>query len=267
MRDLEEDLFEKKVTPIGLKLIFEGKISENLEEERIYDFDIKAPRYAYSVLPRLDNLSVKENMPVIRLDGDILRFDDQRVDKDEEGIWVRKKVSLSEGEHRLRVVEGGGLEAYLVEIKPISSQQSAIGSQQLPEIHFKKINPTRYIVDVKDAKGPFTLVFSESFHEGWKAYIRQDQSSKLKAQIERSWSALWSAWKDKGRIEVKDHFVVNGYANGWIVDQSAIGDRQSFEMVLEFKPQRLFEIGLMISGLTLLGCIGYLGYDFARKKK
>jgi hypothetical protein len=78
---------------------------------------------------------------------------------------------------------------------------------------------------------------------------------------------LWSAWKDKGRIEVKDHFVVNGYANGWIVDQSAIGDRQSFEMVLEFKPQRLFEIGLMISGLTLLGCIGYLGYDFARKKK
>jgi hypothetical protein len=324
MRDLEEDLFEKKVTPIGLKLVFEGKISENFEEERIYDFDIKAPRYAYSVLPRLGNLSVKENMPIIRLDGEALKFDGERVDKEKGGIWISKRISLQEREHRLRVVEQGGLEVYLVEIKPVGSRRSAVESLQSPRIGFKKINPTRYIVEVMDAKRPFTLVFSESFHKGWKAYIRQsavssrqsavdgDQSAVESRQskvggrksavrtedyqlstIDEPWSALWSAWKDRGqRIEVKDHFVVNGYANGWIVDpsagisrqgpangrqseelsavdsdQSAVGGRQSFEMVLEYKPQRLFEIGLMISGLALLGCIGYLGYDLVRRRK
>jgi hypothetical protein len=92
------------------------------------------------------------------------------------------------------------------------------------------------------------------------------------------WSALWSAWEDRGnRIEIKDHFVVNGYANGWIVPAGQFkvqcpklkveengGD---FQIVLEFKPQRSFEIGLLISSTTLLGCIGYLGYDWCRKKK
>jgi len=342
MRDLEEELFEKKVTPVGLKLVLEGKISEAVEQERIYDFEIKAPRYTYSVLPRLSNLSVKENMPIINLDGETLNFDEERVDKEKGGIWISKKVSLQEGEHRLRVVEGGGLEAYLVEVKPVGGQQSAVGrdqsagtsqqgpvgsrqsaveGQQPPKIDFKKINPTRYLVDVKDANGPFTLVFSESFHDGWKAYIRRSagtsrqsavgrdqlavdgQQSAVSSQqsgvktvdyrlsnIDEPWSALWSAWRDRGeRVEVKDHFVVNGYANGWIVDPSAVGSqqsavggrqsegqsavrgtvgsRQSFEIVLEYKPQRLFEIGLMISGLTLLGCMGFLGYDFVRRRK
>ncbi|MBI4683833.1 MAG: hypothetical protein HY755_01390 [Nitrospirae bacterium] len=56
------------------------------------------------------------------------------------------------------------------------------GTPEPPKIEFRKINPTRYIVDVKSAKGPFTLVFSESFHEGWKAFIRPVQSSKFKVK-------------------------------------------------------------------------------------
>jgi len=62
--------------------------------------------------------------------GENLQFNEQRVDKEKGGIWISKKVSLQEGEHRLRVVEQGGVEAYLVEVKPVGGQQSAVESQQ-----------------------------------------------------------------------------------------------------------------------------------------
>lgn len=39
------------------------------------------------------------------------------------------------------------------------------------------------------------------------------------------------------------------------------------ELVIEFWPQRLFYVGIGISGATLLGCLAYLGYDFMRRKK
>jgi len=206
---------------------------------------------------------------------------------DDRRDWVEfNNIQLEEGKHTLNVFENDRFKVEMVEIKPISSI-SSIGfisskeRQEQPRIEFKKINPTRYVVDVKGAKGPFTLVFSESFHEGWKGYIRQVQSSKFKVQTDEPWSALLSAWEDKGsRVEIKKHFVVNGYANGWIVPiekfkvqssklkvEDKEEDLKNFQIVLEFKPQRLFEIGLIISAITLLGCIGYLGYDFRKRRK
>ena len=187
--------------------------------------------------------------------------------------WVEfRNVYLKKGGHDLNVLENDKFKVEMVEIKPAKSYQSIVKSQELPKIEFAKINPTRYVVDVKEAKGPFTLIFSESFHEGWKAYIRQKAKGEgQKAKKEESWSGLWSALKDKGnRIEIKDHFVVNGFANGWMVQagQKAKGEgqkEQNFEIVLEFKPQRLFELGLLISAITLFGCIGYLFFVQVRR--
>ncbi len=144
-----------------------------------------------------------------------------------------------------------------------------------PEITFKKINPTRYVVDVK-AERPFWLVFSESFHAGWKAYGREKKEGRrLKAEVNEKnkehWSALVSAWRDKDkRIELTEHQMVNGYANGWYVpvgrkteeeEEKLTGD---FQIVLEYKPQRLFEIGVLISGVTFVSCIGYLCFGGIR---
>jgi hypothetical protein len=39
-----------------------------------------------------------------------------------------------------------------------------------------------------------------------------------------------------------------------------------FEIIVEFWPQRLFYIGLIISGTTLLACFGYLGWEMGRRK-
>jgi hypothetical protein len=42
---------------------------------------------------------------------------------------------------------------------------------------------------------------------------------------------------------------------------------KEFEIILEFKPQRLFEIGVVISLATLVGCVGYLIRGFMRRRK
>lgn len=184
--------------------------------------------------------------------------------KNEKNNWVEfNNIQLGKGEHSLNVFENDRFKVEMVEVKQVKSEKLKVESYETPKVEFKKINPTRYVVNVKGAKGPFTLVFSESFHEGWKGYVRP-----LTVKTE-PWSALLSAWKDRGnRIEIKDHFTVNGYANGWIVPAGKeLEAGEDFEIVLEFKPQRLFEVGLLISGITLLGCVGYIGYDFKKRRK
>lgn len=46
-------------------------------------------------------------------------------------------------------------------------------------LEFRKINPTKYRVRVHGASGVFPVVFSESFHEGWKAYLTSSNNFKL----------------------------------------------------------------------------------------
>jgi len=41
----------------------------------------------------------------------------------------------------------------------------------------------------------------------------------------------------------------------------------NLEMVIEFTPQRWFYLGLLISSITLFSCLGYLGYDWRRRRK
>ena len=114
---------------------------------------------------------------------------------------------------------------------------------------FSRVNSTKLIADLKSTPNnrAFWLVFSESFHKGWKVYY-----GKI-----NWWQALWQK-----PIPEDKHFLVNGYANAWHIDNS-----RSREITLYFWPQSLFYIGLIISGLTLFGCIGYLGRDLYRNRE
>ena len=38
-------------------------------------------------------------------------------------------------------------------------------------------------------------------------------------------------------------------------------------LTLYFKPQSYFYVGLIVSGTTLLACLGYLGWDFAARRR
>ncbi|HUD09341.1 MAG TPA: hypothetical protein VMR77_00845 [Patescibacteria group bacterium] len=75
-----------------------------------------------------------------------------------------------------------------------------------------------------------------------------------------------------------NHKTVNGDANSWDIDSAAICQNNpkctknadgshDMELVIEFWPQRLFYIGLLISGTTLVGCLGYLGWEVVKRRK
>lgn len=104
----------------------------------------------------------------------------------------------------------------------LSEIRSLLTSKRLhlPQITFEKLNPTKFIAHV-EVGGPFLLVFSESFDSNWKAYA--DGS------------------------EITNHFAVNYYANGWLVNKAG-----SYDIVLECRPQRLLEGGELVSLTTVL---------------
>jgi hypothetical protein len=160
-----------------------------------------------------------------------------------------------------------------------------------PRITFVKINPTKYRIKVEGAKEPYTLVFSESFHKGWKLYFNEIPNSKLQipnkfqnpnskylnsneyGEIIASYfdgeikegthrntfleKATFETWGKKPIAEDR-HYLVNGYANSWYITPEDVGGKENYELIVEFWPQRLFYVGLGISLITLMGCIVYL---------
>ncbi len=89
---------------------------------------------------------------------------------------------------------------------------------------------------------------------------------------------IWDTWFKKPIIDEENHFTANGYANSWWIDIKNIKSQKSnfksnsdgsidFELIIEFWPQRLFYLGLLISGITLFGCVGYLDWDWQKKRK
>lgn len=59
------------------------------------------------------------------------------------------------------------------------------------------------------------------------------------------------------------HFLINGYANGWIISppkNKGGSYNNDFEIVIEYLPQKLFYLGVLISGITFFLCVGYIIY-------
>lgn len=120
-----------------------------------------------------------------------------------------------------------------------------------PNVVSTKINPTKYNVDVKNAKVSYNLVFSETFSPDWKAYIKTCTISCTKLQ---DWSLK--------PIPEERHSMVNGFANGWNIIPSDSKNRTNYSIIIEYFPQRFMYIGGIISFLTLLIL---LTYSFIRK--
>ncbi len=101
---------------------------------------------------------------------------------------------------------------------------------------YKKINPTLWKVKVK-AEKPFMLSFAEAYDPLWEARI----------------------YINGKKIKTVKSLPLYAVINGFWIDKT--GD---LDIVIRYKPQDWFEIGLAISALTFLGCIGYLVYDWRR---
>ncbi len=151
-----------------------------------------------------------------------------------------------------------------------------------PTITFKKVNPTKYIVKVENAREPFFLVFSESYHPQWKAYVEDSEVNFSEIVAEYPHVNVREAKHDwykftpeditfllKKPLDDRYHFMANGYANAWYIDPANFdkdGDGE-FVVTLYFLSQSLFYLGLFVSGATLFGCVSYLIYDWRRRIK
>ena len=155
----------------------------------------------------------------------------------------------------------------LMILKMIQKDYSSV-----PKITFNKINPTKYVIDIEDATDPYYLVFSESFHRGWKAYIDISQKSKIKSQNdtnqivasyftgeinERKPQNIFldqSTFETWGKRPLPDdrHIVMNGYANSWFITPQDSGGQTNYRIVVEYWPQQLFYIGLLVTALAIL---------------
>lgn len=100
-------------------------------------------------------------------------------------------------------------------------------------LDFKEIRPSKWVVKV-NSTAPYTLVFSNTYHPMWRAYVNGKEYNSLPS-----------------------YYFINSFQ---------INETGEHEVIIEFIGQRIQNIGLLISGFSYLGCFGYLFYDWRRKR-
>lgn len=107
-----------------------------------------------------------------------------------------------------------------------------------PELKFRKINQTEYPINVINADNSFFLNFGESFDRGWKVY-----------KVEKDTNDFTKFWKTflKKPIGEENHFKMNGYSNGWLIEEKG-----NYDLLVIYEPQKYFYVGLGVSTITLV---------------
>lgn len=105
------------------------------------------------------------------------------------------------------------------------------------DIDWKKINPALYEVTLNNQKPPYTIVFSETFHNSW--------------QIVDS----------VGSVIDLPHFSVNGYANAWLVKKPL-----PQKVYVKFALQDTKYKGILMSVVSLCGVIIVVVFLDRRKR-
>lgn len=161
---------------------------------------------------------------------------------------------------------------------------------------FEKINPTKYILNFKDIKKDQPLVFLDSFSSDWKLIGASSKTysyscfNSQRYRLDSAEECYESNYKNNifddlrvlyfPELFSKSHEIIFDYANQWSIDPEYIKNNLpvdsweensdgsiSFTLMLYYKPQAYFNLGLIISGITLIGFFGYFGFDFYRRKK
>ena len=132
-----------------------------------------------------------------------------------------------------------------------------------PKITFQKINSTKYVIKVEEAKTPFFLIFSESFSPEWKAYIESKDVNFNKILFDYKSIGVKEAEHEmkmkindfyylfKKSVNENNHFLVDNYANAWYINPGDTG-KGNYTITLMYKPQFYAYFGILISILTLL---------------
>lgn len=163
-----------------------------------------------------------------------------RLENDSEWRVFDDTVELADavdGLHLFFYADGGDEQPTVVQYRKVRvgplASVALLGvprERPLPRVVAHRDAPWKLTVRVRNARGPFLLATSDAFASGWKASVDGVDDSGLR------------------------HVEVNGYANGWLVPF-----RGSYEMTLEYGPERYARAARWLSVIALIGALGWVG--------
>lgn len=150
-------------------------------------------------------------------------------------------------------------------------------------IKFTKINTVKYQISISNLKGSLhDLAFLESFHTGWKVYPISFKKHLLCDSYSIDRGGTQECFKDGSNFDLTDVSYLWGsslpdsshglqdYANSWNINSEFIRSMYSsdyykvnengsidIDLILYFKPQSYFYLGVIISSIYALFMIGY----------
>jgi arabinofuranan 3-O-arabinosyltransferase len=159
-------------------------------------------------------------------------------------------VHLAAGPHVIRTSAGLQTGVQLDELvfasapggKPLSADDgrvTGLGTTPgpAPKLTVVHNGATRMRVHVTGASSPFWLVLGESQSNGWRATVAH-----------------------QGSLGTSE--LVDGYANGWLVHPK----QSSFDVVIEWTPQRRVWAAIWISLAAALACLGIAVVSYVRRR-
>jgi hypothetical protein len=114
-----------------------------------------------------------------------------------------------------------------------------------PKIGSERLSPVKYKINVSASESSYDIVFGQNYNPGWRLYKAKSASSSLL----RDFLPL-----DFSKDFVPQHYVANGYANGWVIPKDFGGG----ELIIEYWPQRYFYIMDLLIGLSIVFAITYV---------
>jgi len=187
-------------------------------------------------------------------------------------------LRLGKGEHELKFFDNDLFFTEWARLSPGPLNGLGETKQDHPVIYFKKLNQAKYLVKITGAKSKFWLTFQQLFHPLWRVYLADD--------AEKGSFELIKEYKDLNANECRpvlkndlfefkylyklslraDHLNANLYANTWFIDPQGAGLGENFVLVVYFWPQAFFNLGAVISLLTLVVLLLYFLFKFLRLK-
>ncbi len=112
----------------------------------------------------------------------------------------------------------------------------------MPIIKYKQISPVFYEGEVNGARGPGIIVFAENYSPEWQ---------------------LLATTLDNKKLEFEPlHFSANLYSNAWYIE----GAPEEYRIRIYYRPQRIFQAGLVVSAITLVISSLFYFSDIKRRR-
>ncbi len=240
------------------KLSFKYKINDGrlgiLISESIYDISNISEGKIGNNFEKIDNSSLVQKTALKELIDAKCNYD-----LDNENCWIKyektinpNSLSVGASIYFYATPDSNNFSKVLVseikiepitDLKPILVLNKDVNTSiTRPDIKYNMINPTKYSIEIRNAVSPYIIVFSQTFHKGWKLYLNNQEIGKTQ------------------------HEIANGFANAWQISPGEVGNQSNYTLTLEYYPQRILYYTWYATILVFIASILYVLFEILLNK-